>query len=142
MYHALALRAPLPAAPACAETVAVLKPLPPRNWPWNPRLRAVVMILAGIAPSEVMKITSGLACTASVTNGERSAAALLKGIVLVSVMLYWPTVFWTILPPSLENLSSLATSRTPVLGWASLTYDLMLSGIAVSSPRLSLKTYW
>src|SRR2546423_3200273 len=59
MYHALALRAPLPAAPACLETVAVLNPFPPRNWPCQFWLRAVVMILAGMPPSDVMKMTSG-----------------------------------------------------------------------------------
>ena len=67
MYQALALRAPWPAEPACFETVAVLKPLPPRNCPDQPCLRASIMILAGIPPSEVMKITSGLSCTACVT---------------------------------------------------------------------------
>src|SRR2546423_14101158 len=56
-------------------------------------------------------------------------------------MLYCPTVSCTILPPSLENLSSCATSRTPVFGCLSLTYALMLSGMAVCSPRLSRKTY-
>src|SRR5450759_2405341 len=62
-------------------------------------------------------------------------------MVLSSWMLYWPTVAWTIVPPSLENLSSCATSSTPVLGCESAAYDLMLSGIAVSSPRLSRNTY-
>ena len=66
-----------------------------------------------------MKITSGFSCTACVTYGDRSASFLLNGMVLSSWMLYVPTVAWTILPPSLENLSSWATSSTPVLGWAS-----------------------
>src|SRR6266851_1994548 len=57
------------------------------------------------------------------------------------LMLYWPTVSWTILPPSLENLSSCATRSTPVEGCLSSEYDLMLSGMAVCSPRLSRKTY-
>src|SRR5438128_118613 len=99
------------------------------------------MILAGMPPSDVMKITSGLSCTAWVTYGERSASVLLNGIVLRSWMLYWPTVLWTILPPSLENLSSWATRSTPVFGCWSSAYALMLSGMAVSSPRLSRNTY-
>src|SRR6266571_998835 len=57
------------------------------------------------------------------------------------LMLYWPTVFWTMVPPSLENLSSCATRSTPVDGCLSPEYDLMLSGMAVCSPRLSRKTY-
>src|ERR1700716_4186137 len=83
-YQALPLRAPFPLAPACFDTAAVLKPLPPRNCPVQPCLRASVMILAGIWPSDVMKITSGLSCTACVTYGERSASPLLNGIVFRS----------------------------------------------------------
>src|SRR5207237_6325732 len=84
MYHALALRAHLPAAPACADTFAVLKPLPPRKWPCQPRFRAAAMIVAGMLPSDVMKITSGFSCTAWVTYRVRSASFLLKGVVLRS----------------------------------------------------------
>ena len=50
---------PLAEAGACLDTAAELKPLPPRNWPVKPCWRATVMILAGIPPSEVMKMTSG-----------------------------------------------------------------------------------
>jgi len=42
--------------------------------------------------------------------------AMGKGIVASSWMLYWPTVLVTIVPPSFENLSSLATISTPVFG--------------------------
>src|SRR5713226_6855917 len=91
-YQALALRAPMPAAPALLETVDVLKPLPPRNWPCQPSLRASIMISAGIVSSDVMKITSGCVCTACVTYGDRSASPLLNLIVASRVIPYWPTV--------------------------------------------------
>src|SRR5260370_41603126 len=98
------------------------------------------MILAGMPPSEVMKITSGCSPTAVVTYGDRSASALLDLIVLSRLMLYLLTVGSTILPPSLEDLSSCATRSTPGLGGASFAEDWMLSWIAGASPRLSRDT--
>src|SRR3984893_7867296 len=141
MYQALPLSAPLPSAAAAFDTAAVLKPLPPRNCPVNPCLRASLMMLAGMLPRLVMKMTSGFFCTACVTNGAKSAVALGNGIVASSWMPYWPTVPATMVPPSFENLSSLATISTPVFGCFMSEYTLMLAGIAASSPRLSRKTY-
>src|SRR5439155_630062 len=53
MYQALPLWAPLPSAPACLDTTAVLKPLPPRNCPVNPCLRASIMFFAETVTEDV-----------------------------------------------------------------------------------------
>ena len=84
----------------------------------KPCLRASIMILAGMPPRLVMKITSGFLESAWVTGVAKSAVVLLNWMVSSSVMPYWPTVLVTMVPPSFENLSSLATIRTPVFGCA------------------------
>src|ERR1700694_2435550 len=98
-YHALPLSAPAPAFPACFDTLAVLKPLPPRNWPVKPCLRASIMIVAGIPPRLVMNITSGFFARALVTGVAKSAVVLLKAPVSTGLVPYWATVLVAVVPP-------------------------------------------